>query len=141
MFDSYWFSYDSLYNFINPWWERVMVWEYNFIMDRIYILPVKKSVTGEELQAHASGCWGLFPAFCRYPNDTHKKFHSVAKFLLPCIRKDAYMLENIAIALQVMSLVDYVLIFFQWNIILTSVVLICILPFVASCEAKHELHW
>ncbi|XP_071737567.1 uncharacterized protein [Rutidosis leptorrhynchoides] len=63
---------------------------------------VKKSVTGEELQAYASGCWGLLPAFCRYPNDTHKKFQSLANLILPCIRKDAYMLENIAIALQLL---------------------------------------
>nr|XP_043635247.1 RRP12-like protein [Erigeron canadensis] len=63
---------------------------------------VKKSVIREELQAHASGCWGLLPAFCRYPNDTHKKFQSLAELLIPCIRKDAFMLENIAIALQLL---------------------------------------
>ncbi|KAI3806558.1 hypothetical protein L1987_22467 [Smallanthus sonchifolius] len=61
---------------------------------------VKKSVIGEELQANASGCWGLLPAFCRYPNDTHKNFQSLAKLLIPCIRKDAFMLEDIAIAMQ-----------------------------------------
>lgn len=63
---------------------------------------VKKSVTGEELQAHASGCWGLLPAFCRYPNDTHKNFQSLVELLIPCIRKDAIMLEHIAIALQLL---------------------------------------
>ncbi|KAK9065755.1 hypothetical protein SSX86_015156 [Deinandra increscens subsp. villosa] len=63
---------------------------------------VKNSVFGEELQAYASGCWGLLPAFCRYPNDTHKKFQSLAKLLIPCIRKDAFMLEDIAIAMQLL---------------------------------------
>ncbi|KAJ0699848.1 putative armadillo-like helical protein [Helianthus annuus] len=63
---------------------------------------VKKSVNGEELQAYASGCWGLLPAFCRYPNDTHKKFQSLTRLLIPCIRKDAFMLEDIAIAMQLL---------------------------------------
>lgn len=72
--------------------------------------PVKKSVIGEELQAHASGFWGLLPAFCRHPNDVHKKIQSLAKLIIPCIRKDACMLEDIAIALQVLSLIDYIFI-------------------------------
>ncbi|GJT73045.1 RRP12-like protein [Tanacetum coccineum] len=63
---------------------------------------VKKSVIGEELHAHAIGCWGLLPAFCCYPNDTHKKFQSLVELLIPCIRKDAIMLEHIAIALQLL---------------------------------------
>ncbi|KAI7740189.1 hypothetical protein M8C21_031103 [Ambrosia artemisiifolia] len=63
---------------------------------------VKKSVSGEELQAYASGCWGLLPAFCRYPSDTHKKFQSLERLLIPCIRKDAFMLEDIAIAIQLL---------------------------------------
>ncbi|XP_076943019.1 uncharacterized protein LOC143613098 [Bidens hawaiensis] len=63
---------------------------------------VKKSVIGGELQTHASVCWGLLPAFCRYPNDTQKKFQSLAKLLIPCIRKDAFMLEDIAVAVQLL---------------------------------------
>nr|GEY52837.1 hypothetical protein [Tanacetum cinerariifolium] len=62
----------------------------------------KKSVIGEELHAHVIGCWGLLPAICRYPNDTHKKFQSLVELLIPCIRKDAIMLEHIAIALQLL---------------------------------------
>ncbi|KAL8261647.1 hypothetical protein R6Q59_025696 [Mikania micrantha] len=62
----------------------------------------KESVFGEELLAYANGCWGLLPAFCRYPNDTHKKFQYLVKLLIPCIRKDAFMLEDIAIAMQLL---------------------------------------
>ncbi|CAH1445714.1 unnamed protein product [Lactuca virosa] len=61
---------------------------------------VKKSAIREQLQSHARGCWGLLPAFCCYPNDTYKKFGSLAKLLIPHIKKDAIMLEYIAIALQ-----------------------------------------
>ncbi|KAJ9565398.1 hypothetical protein OSB04_001364 [Centaurea solstitialis] len=61
---------------------------------------VKKSVIREELQAHARGCWELLPAFCRYPHDMHKRFQSLAELLISCLRKDSFMLENIAIALQ-----------------------------------------
>ncbi|RVW16609.1 Ribosomal RNA-processing protein 12 [Vitis vinifera] len=35
---------------------------------------VKKSVIGEDLQAHAHGLWGLLPVFCRYPTDTCQSF-------------------------------------------------------------------
>ncbi|XP_076884446.1 uncharacterized protein LOC143533613 [Bidens hawaiensis] len=62
---------------------------------------VKKSVIEGELQTYASGCWALLPAFCRYPTD-HKKFRSLVKLLIPCIRKDAFMLEDIAIAVQLL---------------------------------------
>lgn len=61
---------------------------------------VKKSVIREELRAHARGCWELLPAFCRYPHDMHQNFQSLAKLLISCLRKDSFMLENIAIALQ-----------------------------------------
>lgn len=96
--------------------------EYNFIM--VSFLPVKKSVIGGELQTYASGCWGLLPAFCRYPTDTHKKFRSLVKLLIPCIRKDAFMLEDIAIAVQVMSQFVYGVFL---TFLSTSFIYICIL--------------
>ncbi|CAI9301356.1 unnamed protein product [Lactuca saligna] len=61
---------------------------------------VKKSAIREQLQSNARGCWGLLPSFCCYPNDMYKKFGSLAKLLIPHIKKDAIMLEYIAIALQ-----------------------------------------
>ncbi|GMP86835.1 hypothetical protein CsSME_00039468 [Camellia sinensis var. sinensis] len=61
---------------------------------------VKKSMIQEELQAYARGCWGLLPAFCRHPTDTHQNFGSLVKLLVTFITKDSFMLENIAIALQ-----------------------------------------
>ncbi|KAI3507537.1 hypothetical protein L1887_22524 [Cichorium endivia] len=61
---------------------------------------VKKSAIRKQLQSHARDCWGLLPAFCHYSNDTYKKFGSLAKLLIPYIKKDAFMLEDIAIALQ-----------------------------------------
>ncbi|XP_024982279.1 RRP12-like protein isoform X1 [Cynara cardunculus var. scolymus] len=61
---------------------------------------VKMSVIREELQAHARGCWELLPAFCRYPHDMHQNFQSLAKLLISCLRKDSFMLETVALALQ-----------------------------------------
>ncbi|KAM7500162.1 hypothetical protein LguiA_024576 [Lonicera macranthoides] len=60
----------------------------------------KKSVVGEDLQAHARSCWGLLPIFCRHPTDTNKNFGSLAKLLIPLLKRDSFMLENISIALQ-----------------------------------------
>lgn len=64
--------------------------------------PVKNSVTGRDLQAYAHGCWGLLPAFCRCPNDTYQTFSSLSEFLIPFLKKDSFMIENIAISLQVL---------------------------------------
>ncbi|KAI3472201.1 hypothetical protein Pfo_029689 [Paulownia fortunei] len=61
---------------------------------------VKKSVIGQDLQAYAHGCWGLLPAFCRHPSDTYQSFGALAKLLIPFLKKDSFMLENIAIGLQ-----------------------------------------
>ncbi|KAL8489525.1 hypothetical protein ACS0TY_025441 [Phlomoides rotata] len=61
---------------------------------------VKKSVIGQDLQAYAHGCWGLFPAFCRWPSDTYQSFGSLSKLLISFLKKDSFMLENVAIGLQ-----------------------------------------
>ncbi|KAI3471606.1 hypothetical protein Pfo_028256 [Paulownia fortunei] len=61
---------------------------------------VKKSVIGQDLQAYAHGCWGLLPAFCRHPSDTYQSFGALAKLLIPFLKKDSFMLENIGIGLQ-----------------------------------------
>ncbi|KAK6124849.1 hypothetical protein DH2020_041409 [Rehmannia glutinosa] len=61
---------------------------------------VKKSVIGQDLQAYAHGCWELLPAFCRQPSDTYQSFGALAKILIPFLKKDSFMLENIAIGLQ-----------------------------------------
>ncbi|XP_024035936.1 RRP12-like protein isoform X3 [Citrus clementina] len=63
---------------------------------------VKKSITGQDLQAHAQELWGLLPAFCRYPTDTCQNFGPLAKLLITLIKKDPSMYENIAVALQVL---------------------------------------
>lgn len=63
---------------------------------------VKKSITGQDLQAHAQELWGLLPAFCRYPTDTCQNFGPLAKLLITLIKKDPSMHENIAVALQVL---------------------------------------
>lgn len=62
---------------------------------------VKKSITGQDLQAHAQELWGLLPAFCGYPTDTRQNFRPLAKLLITLIKKDPSMHENIAVALQV----------------------------------------
>ncbi|KAK0598624.1 hypothetical protein LWI29_036449 [Acer saccharum] len=63
---------------------------------------VKKSDIGKDLQAHAHGLWGLLPAFCRYPNDTCQNCEPLAKLLITLLKKDSFMHENIAVALQVL---------------------------------------
>ncbi|KAH9679249.1 NUC173 domain-containing protein [Citrus sinensis] len=63
---------------------------------------VKKSITGQDLQAHAQELWGLLPAFCGYPTDTRQNFRPLAKLLITLIKKDPSMHENIAVALQVL---------------------------------------
>ncbi|XWS43128.1 hypothetical protein CRYUN_Cryun16bG0075700 [Craigia yunnanensis] len=62
---------------------------------------VKKSVIRQDLQAHALSLWGLLPAFCRYPIDTHKKFKALAELLID-ILKNSLMHENIAVAVQIL---------------------------------------
>ncbi|KAL9361451.1 hypothetical protein Peur_044236 [Populus x canadensis] len=61
---------------------------------------VRKSVIGQDLQAHAHGLWGLLPAFCRYPVDTHKKFGALAELMITSLKKYSFMHQNIAVALQ-----------------------------------------
>ncbi|KAL3585314.1 hypothetical protein D5086_012181 [Populus alba] len=63
---------------------------------------VRKSVIGQDLQAHAYGLWGLLPAFCRYPVDTHKKFGALAELMITSLKKYSFMHQNIAVALQVL---------------------------------------
>lgn len=64
--------------------------------------PVKNSVIGQDLQAYAHGCWGLLPAFCHWPIDTYQSFSSLSELLIPFLKKDSFMIENIAISLQVL---------------------------------------
>lgn len=61
---------------------------------------VKKPVIREELQAYARGCWGLLPAFCRCPSDFHKNAQALTTLLIPFLKEDSFMLENISAALQ-----------------------------------------
>lgn len=61
---------------------------------------VKNSVIGQDLQAYAHGCWELLPAFCRSPSDTYQSFSSLSELLIPFLKKDSFMLENIAIGMQ-----------------------------------------
>ncbi|KZV36353.1 hypothetical protein F511_03794 [Dorcoceras hygrometricum] len=63
-------------------------------------VKVKKSVIGQDLQAYFRGCWELLPAFCRQPNDTCQSFDTLASLLIALLKKDSFMLENIAISLQ-----------------------------------------
>ncbi|KAJ0098559.1 hypothetical protein Patl1_20494 [Pistacia atlantica] len=62
---------------------------------------VKKSVIGQDLQAHAQALWRLLPAFCQYPTDTRQMFGPLAKLLITFL-EDSSMHENIAVALQVL---------------------------------------
>ncbi|RVX09571.1 RRP12-like protein [Vitis vinifera] len=64
---------------------------------------VKKSVIGEDLQAHAHGLWGLLPVFCRYPTDTRQSFGSLTKHLISFLKKNSFMHESIAISLQALT--------------------------------------
>ncbi|OIT28315.1 PREDICTED: RRP12-like protein isoform X2 [Nicotiana attenuata] len=61
---------------------------------------VKKSVIREELQAYARGCWGLLPAFCRSPSDVQKNAQALTTLLIPFLKEESFMLENISAALQ-----------------------------------------
>ncbi|KAA8517112.1 hypothetical protein F0562_017405 [Nyssa sinensis] len=61
---------------------------------------VKKAAIRKDLKAHARGCWGLLPAFCRHPTDTHQSFEPFAKLLITLLTKDSSLLEIIATALQ-----------------------------------------
>ncbi|KAJ6741796.1 ARM REPEAT SUPERFAMILY PROTEIN [Salix viminalis] len=63
---------------------------------------VKKSVIGQDLQAHAHGLWGLLPAFCRYPVDTQNKFGTLTELMITSLKKYSFMNQNIAVALQVL---------------------------------------
>ncbi|GLT26550.1 hypothetical protein SLA2020_016090 [Shorea laevis] len=63
---------------------------------------VKKSIKGQDLQAHAHGLWGLLPSFCRYSTDTHKKFGPLAELLISLLKNDSSMHEDIAVALQIL---------------------------------------
>ncbi|XP_075473819.1 uncharacterized protein LOC142504857 isoform X1 [Primulina tabacum] len=63
-------------------------------------VKVKKSVIRRDLQAYSLGCWGLLPAFCRQPSDTYRSFGTLANLLIIFLKKDSFMLENIAISLQ-----------------------------------------
>ncbi|XP_008222099.1 PREDICTED: RRP12-like protein [Prunus mume] len=62
---------------------------------------VKKSITSQDLQAHARDLLGLLPAFCNLPTDICQKFGSLAEVLVTFL-KDSLMHENIAVALQVL---------------------------------------
>ncbi|XP_038697299.1 RRP12-like protein isoform X2 [Tripterygium wilfordii] len=62
----------------------------------------KKSVIGQDLQDHAHVLWGLLPAFCRYPVDTHQNFGLLAEVLVTFLRKRSFMHESVAVALQVL---------------------------------------
>ncbi|KAL0404905.1 UNVERIFIED_CONTAM: RRP12-like protein [Sesamum radiatum] len=61
---------------------------------------VKNSVIGQDLQAYAHGCWDLLPAFCRHPIDTYQSFGALTQLLIRFLKKESFMLENIAIGLQ-----------------------------------------
>ncbi|KAL9237963.1 hypothetical protein vseg_012450 [Gypsophila vaccaria] len=61
---------------------------------------VKKSVIGQDLQAHSQGLWSLLPAFCRHPTDISESFESLSKLMLVQLKKDASRHEDIAEALQ-----------------------------------------
>lgn len=67
----------------------------------LFFLSVKKSVIREELLAYARECWGLLPAFCRCPSDVHKNAQALTTLLIPFLKEDSFMLENISAALQV----------------------------------------
>ncbi|KAG6694233.1 hypothetical protein I3842_09G038600 [Carya illinoinensis] len=62
----------------------------------------KKLAISQDLLAHAHDLWGLLPGFCRYPTDTYQNIGPLAEILIPLLKKDSFMHENIAIALQVL---------------------------------------
>ncbi|PPS01032.1 hypothetical protein GOBAR_AA19619 [Gossypium barbadense] len=53
-------------------------------------------------EAHSHSLWGLLPAFCRYPIDTHKRFKALAELLIDILKEDSLMHENIAVAIQIL---------------------------------------
>lgn len=63
----------------------------------------KKLAISQDLQAHAHDLWGLLSGFCRHPTDTYQNMEPLAEILIPFLKKDSFMHENIAIALQVLS--------------------------------------
>lgn len=86
----------------------MMIFFFHFLISFVLIFAfpfslysVKKSVIRQDLQAHAHSLWGLLPAFCRYPIDTHKKFKALAELLIDILKEDSLMHENIAVAIQV----------------------------------------
>ncbi|XP_057783850.1 uncharacterized protein LOC131001469 isoform X2 [Salvia miltiorrhiza] len=59
------------------------------------------SVSASDVKhAYAHGCWELLPAFCHWPIDTYQSFASLSELLIPFLKKDSFMIENIAISLQ-----------------------------------------
>ncbi|KAB2631281.1 RRP12-like protein [Pyrus ussuriensis x Pyrus communis] len=62
---------------------------------------VRKSITSQDLQAHARDLLGLLPAFCNLPTDICQKFRPLAEILVTFLQ-DSLMHENIAVALQVL---------------------------------------
>ncbi|KAM7264213.1 hypothetical protein ACFE04_001896 [Oxalis oulophora] len=62
---------------------------------------VKKSVISKDLQALSCNLWGLLPAFCNYPTDTHKSLKKLAQLFMKHL-KDSFMHEIIAAALKVL---------------------------------------
>lgn len=66
-----------------------------------FSLPVKKKVISKDLKAQAQGLWGLLPAFCYHPINMHKNIKSLVKLLIPLLKEDSFMVQNIAIAVQV----------------------------------------
>ncbi|KAL1075665.1 hypothetical protein V6Z11_D11G380100, partial [Gossypium hirsutum] len=70
-----------------------------------HIVPLAKSfqqASCKDLQAHGHSLWGLLPAFCRYPIDTHKRFKALAELLIDILKEDSLMHENIAVAIQIL---------------------------------------
>ncbi|WMV23855.1 hypothetical protein MTR67_017240 [Solanum verrucosum] len=86
-------SGDAAYDTKNKCWNFELV-------HLISVYPFKKSVIREELLAYARECWGLLPAFCRCPSDVHKNAQALTTLLIPFLKEDSFMLENISAALQ-----------------------------------------
>jgi ribosomal RNA-processing protein 12 len=66
-------------------------------------LLVKKLAINQDLQAYAHDLWGLLPAFCRHPTDTYQNIGPLTETLIRFLKKDSFMHESIAVALQVLS--------------------------------------
>ncbi|KAE8098771.1 hypothetical protein FH972_016809 [Carpinus fangiana] len=63
---------------------------------------VKKLAINQDLQAYAHDLWGLLPAFCRHPTDTYQNIGPLSETLIRFLKKDSFMHESIAVALQVL---------------------------------------